>query len=400
MVWMLAFLCLGLVGAAGYYQGPVRAAFSFFGLLFGSLLAGPLSPLTKRLLPLFGLRHPAWNIFAPQVLAFLVVLAIFKIAGQVVHQKIAVYFKYKVDDKTLYRWQRVYARLGFCVGILNGAFYFILLTLLIYSAGYFTTELATGEGQPAGARFLTATRAQLHQEHLDGVLASYDMVPPKVYQTADIATLILHNPLLVSRLSHYPPCLELAERPEFKDLAKDVELQQMIATQTKASAIIDYPKVQAIVTNAQIVAQVSGLIGHDLDDLQTFLTTGESPKYDPETILGIWDIDRAATLAQLRKTQPGLRPKQLHQIEQDLYPRIDGLTLTATPDNQMILKQPNPNTRESTVVSAGTWKKDPDASYEVNLPGSLPENSEVEFEEGKRLFLNKLGYVLAFDKEM
>jgi hypothetical protein len=155
MVWIIAFLCLGLVGAAGYYQGPVRAAFSFFGLLFGTLLAGPLSPLTKHLLPLVGLHHPAWNIFAPQVLAFLIVLIIFKIAGQVVHQKIAVHFKYKVTEQLLYRWQRIYARLGFCVGLLNGAFYFILLTLLIYSAGYFTTEAASGEGDPAGARFLT-----------------------------------------------------------------------------------------------------------------------------------------------------------------------------------------------------------------------------------------------------
>src|SRR5580658_651713 len=111
MVWIIAFLCLGLVGAAGYYQGPIRAGFSFFGLLFGTLLAGPLSPLTHRLLPLIGLRHPAWSIFAPQVLAFLVVLTVFKIAGQVVHQKVALHFKYKVDDKTLYRWTRCYGRL-------------------------------------------------------------------------------------------------------------------------------------------------------------------------------------------------------------------------------------------------------------------------------------------------
>src|SRR5271155_1462911 len=148
MVWFILLLCLGLVGAAGYYQGPVRAGFAFCGLLFGTMLAGPLSPLTQRLLELVGLHHPAWNIFAPQVLAFLIVLTIFKIAGQVVHQKIAVYFKYKVDDKTLYRWQRVYARLGACVGLLNGSFYFLLLTLLIYSAGYFTTEAAVGEGDP------------------------------------------------------------------------------------------------------------------------------------------------------------------------------------------------------------------------------------------------------------
>ncbi len=399
MVWIIAFLCLGLVGAAGYYQGPVRAAFSFFGLVFGTLLAGPLSPLTKHLLPLVGLHHPAWNIFAPQVLAFLIVLIIFKIAGQVVHQKIAVYFKYKVSEQLLYRWQRVYARLGGCVGLLNGAVYFILLTLLIYSAGYFTTEAATGQGDSAGARFLTETRKELLGQNLDHVLASYDMVPGRVYEASDLAVLILHNPLLLSRLSHYPVCMQLAERPDFKNLARDAQLQQMITTQAKVSDILRYPPVQAMLTNATVVNQVAGLIGDDLDDLQTFLTTGQSPKFDPETILGIWDIDRAATVAQVRKKQPAVTPKQLGKIEEDLFPLILGLSLTATPDGQMILKQPNPNTSESTIVAAGTWKKDQD-TYEVNLPGSLPETSEIEIEKGIRLFLPKFGYVLAFDKEL
>jgi uncharacterized membrane protein required for colicin V production len=399
MVWIIVFLCLGLVGAAGYYQGPVRAAFSFFGLLFGALLAGPLSPLTQRLLPLFGLHHPVWNIFAPQVLAFLIVLTIFKIAGYMVHQKVAVYFKYKVSDQVLYRWKRVYARLGFCVGLLNGAFYFILLTLLIYSSGYFTAEAASGESDSGSTRFLTETRKELHNLNLDRVLAPYDMVPGRVYQAADMIELVLHNPLLVSRLAHYPPCLELAERPDFKNLARDVQLQQMIATQAKPIEILRYPTVQAMVTNGTVFAQVSSLLAPDLDDLQTFLTTGQSPKYDPETILGLWEIDRAATIAQVRKKQPNITPKQLGKIEQDLFPLIRGLSLTAMPDKQMILKQPNPNTSENMVVAAGTWKKDQD-TYEVNLPGSLPETSEIEIEEGNRMFLPKFGFVLAFDKAL
>jgi hypothetical protein len=399
MVWIFLLLCLGLVGAAGYYQGPVRAGFAFFGLLFGTLLAGPLSPLTQRLLVLLGLHHPAWSIFAPQILAFLIVLTIFKIAGQVVHQKIAVYFKYKVDDKTLYRWQRVYSRLGLCVGLLNGSVYFLLLMLLIYSAGYFTTEAATGPGDPASARLLTDTRAQLHALNLDRVLATYDMVPEKVYETSDMAALVLHNPLLLSRLGHYPPCLQLAEQQEFKDLAHDKDLLQLIDTQAKVIDILNYPKIHAMLTNGAVVAQVRSIIEPDLDDLKNFLATGQSPKYDPETILGIWDIDRSATMAQLFKTQPGLTPTKLKAIEQDLFPLIKGLSLTATPDHQVYLKKPDPNNAENTVVAAGTWKKDQD-TYQVNIPGSLPETSEIDFQEGNRLFLPKFSYVLGFDKEL
>ena len=60
----------------------------------------------------------------------------------------------------------------------------------------------------------------------------------------------------------------------------------------------------AILTNAAMTAEVSGLIGNDLDDLQTFLMTGQSAKYDAEPILGIWTSDRAGTMAKLRQRQP------------------------------------------------------------------------------------------------
>jgi len=134
--------------------------------------------------------------------------------------------------------------------------------------------------------------------------------------------------------------------------------------------------------------------------------TGQSAKYDPETILGVWDIDRAATVARLRKEQPGLTPVRLGKIEHEMFPVIMGLSLTAIPDmdghagqGQMILKKPNPNTSESTVVATGTWKKEGD-TYQVNLPGTVPETSEIEIQETNRLFLPKFNYRLAFDKEL
>lgn len=138
MVWFIALLCLGLVGVSGFYSGPIRASFSLVGLFFGVILAKPLSPLTKHLLPIFGLSHPIWQLFVPQALAFAIVLVIFIMAGFAAHRKLIVHFKYKVDDKRVIRWERLYARLGFCVGILNGAIYFFLIMIPIYIGGYFT----------------------------------------------------------------------------------------------------------------------------------------------------------------------------------------------------------------------------------------------------------------------
>jgi len=92
MVWLIAIVCLGLIGLSGYYSGPIRASFSLVGLFFGVVLAKPLSPLTRHLLPMLGLKHPVWQLFVPQTLAFLIVWIIFIIAGSMVHRKLSVHF--------------------------------------------------------------------------------------------------------------------------------------------------------------------------------------------------------------------------------------------------------------------------------------------------------------------
>ena len=285
MVWIIALVCLGLVGIIGYYQGPILGAFTFFGLVFGSVMAGLLATLTKHLLPLMGLVHPIWGIFMPQAIAFVVVFIIFLVGGQVLHQKTAFYFKYKAKDKERISWERMYSRLGFCVGLLNGSVCFLLLMVPIYAAGYFATEAQVDESDLPMPRFLSSTRAEILKTGLARVVGAYDPTPPQLYKAADVAALILHNPLLESRLCHYPPLLQLGEVPEFDAVRNDLPLQNLIQTQAKVRDLITYPRLQAVLTNAALVTQVSTLISGDLDDLHGFLMTGQSPKYDPETIL-------------------------------------------------------------------------------------------------------------------
>jgi hypothetical protein len=398
MVWLIAFACLGLVGLTGYYSGPIRAGFSLLGLFFGVVLAGPLSPLTRHLLPVLGMTHPLWQLFVPQVLAFLIVLVIFMIAGGVAHRKLSHHFKYKVDEKKLIMWERLYARLGFCVGLLNGAFYFFLIMIPIYIGGYFTAEAATEDNNPPSAQFLTKTREQIHNLKLDRVLEAYDPIPPKIYQASDVADLVLHNPLLKSRIAHYPPFLTLGQRPEFQALANDEALFEMIDRQASIRDIIKYPSVQAIVTNTELTSQIYGILGNDLSDLQEYLNTGKSPKFDDETILGVWTVDPHASVALERKRHPGMTPPQIEKLREDMYPLITDLSLTVTTDNQIILKKQMAGSDNPTTVAVGTWKKD--GTYEVTIPGSKPETTEIEIDEGDTMLLPKDGYVLVFDKEM
>ena len=77
---------------------------------------------------------------------------------------------------------------------------------------------------------------------------------------------------------------------------------------------------------------------------------------------------------------------------------ISDLSLTATIDNKMILKKRALGSDSSTVVAVGSWKKD--GTYQVNIPGSKPENAEIEIQGGDTMLLPKDGYILVFDKDM
>ena len=62
-------------------------------------------------------------------------------------------------------------------------------------------------------------------------------LPPQIYQASDMADLVLHNPLLKSRIAHYPPFLTLGQRPEFQALANDETLLEMIDRQASLATL-------------------------------------------------------------------------------------------------------------------------------------------------------------------
>jgi hypothetical protein len=405
MIWIIALLCMGLGGLAGKGRGAIRAAFSLLGLLFGLALARPLSPLGGYLLPLLGLQNPLWRLFVPGAIAFLGVLAIFKIVGSILHQKAVTHYKYQRDEELYFRWERLYGSLGFCVGMLNGAVYFFILMLPVYVVGYFTTEAADAS-LPASLRLITSLRPQLHAAGLDRVVAAYDPVPSTIYQAADIVDLVLHNPSLETRLVNYPPLLALAQQKEIKAITTNAALQGMIESQAKISDILSHPAIQAILTNAAATGQIRRLLGDNLEDLKEYLNTGKSPRFDGQKILGIWTVDVRACLLLERGNHPELLAKQIAALRTNLVPLIAGFSLAVTPDNQIILRKKEPGSAAPpTPVGLGTWKAAGD-SYEIAISDAKPgivrvaptTNGTLQMQVPMEL--SQEAHVLVFNKEM
>jgi hypothetical protein len=79
-----------------------------------------------------------------------------------VHHKVAHHYKYRADDVTRLRWERLNERLGACIGVVVGCVWLILLGLGIYIAGYPTVQLSSDDNATGIYRFLNMARRDLH----------------------------------------------------------------------------------------------------------------------------------------------------------------------------------------------------------------------------------------------
>jgi len=301
MIWLLALILLASLAALGYRQGAIRVAFSLIGIILGIILAGPLGKLLKPALGAVGVKNPVLLWVLGPVIVFVLISIIFKIAALAVHQKVDVYYKYRAGDLRLARWERLNERVGLCLGLVNGALYLSLISFVVYALSYWTVQMASGETDPWVLRRLNGLGQDLHSSGFAKVTSSIDPLPQTFYDTADLAGLIYNNSLLEARLQRYPGFLGLAERAEFSDLANDKEFTEMWQRHDPVKNVLDHPKAQVILNNPDLLRMIWQTLIPDLQDLRTFLTTGKSPKYDPEKILGRWDFDLNYTMIMVHK---------------------------------------------------------------------------------------------------
>src|ERR1700685_770979 len=98
------------------------------------------------------------------IVAFFVVLVLFKVAGHFVHRKVEVYYKYKTGDLRLALWERLNARLGACIGALNGTAYIVLISFLIFNFSYWTAQVASSDDESRATRFVNRLGNDLQKE--------------------------------------------------------------------------------------------------------------------------------------------------------------------------------------------------------------------------------------------
>jgi hypothetical protein len=404
--WVLALVLLASLAGLGFRQGAIRVAFSFVGILFGVLLAGPLGKLVKPLLVVLGLKTPALAWLLAPLIAFVLISVIFKVAGRMVHQKVDVHFKYKAGDLRLALWERLNRRLGLCLGLANGALYIILLSVVIYPLSYWTFQMATSDDDPRSLKLLNRLGQDLQDTGFAKVARAIDPMSKVWYDSADLAGLIFNNPLSQARLSRYPAFLGLTERAEFQDMANDPQFTELFLGRKPILTVLDHPKAQAILHNPELVQLIWATVVPNLKDVPVFLDTGKSPKYGAEKILGRWTFNVNAAMGLFRHGKPNISSTDMQKWKKWMALSFAKTSFVAMTDHQAILKSapqlklPAANTAppSATQTLKGQWKTE-DSKYQLTLSGAGQDEQLSAAVEGDRLTIGAEGLGLVFDRE-
>src|SRR6478609_2420321 len=173
-IWLLAIIILAAVAGVGYNQGAIRTSISFFGIILAFLLAPLAGKIFVPIMGLVGVKSPLWLWALPPLFGFILISALVKTGGFFVHQKVDVYYKYKAGDLRLALWERINARLGACVGLLNGVAYLVLIAFVIYIFSYWTVQLAATDTNPKTISLLNVLGRDLKSTGLDRVAKAID----------------------------------------------------------------------------------------------------------------------------------------------------------------------------------------------------------------------------------
>jgi hypothetical protein len=405
LLWLLCLLLLASLAGLGFRQGAIRVAFSLVGILVGACLAGPLGNLLKRPLMAVGLKNPTLVWLLGPLIVFILISIIFKLAAMPVHLKADVFYKYKAGDLRLALYERLSHRLGLCLGLANGAAYFTLISMVIYSLSYWTIQVANSETDATSVKILNNLGRDLESSGFAKVARALDPMPESYYDAGDIAGLVYRNPLIEARLTRYPAFLGLAERAEFKDLANDAEFAQMLQKQEPIRTVLDYPKLKAIASNPDLLQEVWTILKPDLKDLPVFLQTGKSPKYDQQKILGRWNFNVNSAFALVRLARPNTPTIEMQKVKRWMQAAFHDTSFVAMPDHAALLKNiptlklpPAALTSSGPQTLQGQWK-DLDDKYQLSFSSAGAEGDLMASVEGDRLTMKGQGVNLVFDRE-
>jgi hypothetical protein len=365
----------------------------------------PLGHLIHPLLPHLGVTNPITAWWVAPIVGFILASIPFMVAAHMLHVRSEHYYKYHAGDLRLALWSRLNTRLGICIGLLNGAVYFILISFFIFNMGYWTTQAAGASDQPLTVRLANSLADGLEKSGFSQTAVGVGKLSPTYYKLADLTGLLMQNPQLASRFAEYPALISLWHRPDMQSLVTDPLVTNALASGTSLSEILKTPSMQGFIQNKDLNKVVLDSVTTNLDDLTNYLSTGYSAKYSKEPILGNWGFNAGSTLAWFRQEEPKMGAKEMAAIRALWSQGYSPATLLLTADYQLYIKgwpkfeaKPQPNQPPFQSLDAqGDWSRD-GANYTLHFTLNGEDKYLSGTTDGLRLKLKDGRNLLIFDR--
>ena len=404
-IWILVLGMMLSLAALGYRQGAIRVSFSLIGIIVSALLAGPLSKHVKPMLPQVGIHDPTLIWLLSPLVVFCVLLIPFKSVGFFVHRKVEVYFKYKEDGIQLIRWNRLNARLGLGVGLVNALVYLLLISFIIFDLSYWTTQVATSDNEGVVIKLLNRMGRDAETTGFAQIARAIDPMPDSFFKYADLAGLLYQNPQLSDRLADYPMFISLSEREDFKQLGQDAGFQNAWKQNAPIQQLLGNELFKSMWETKPTAQLVWGIVQDNFDDLYAYLQTGKSAKYNSKGIVGRWDFNIAATTSRLLEIRPVISSREMRVLRAWVSQSYAKTAFVAGADGQAFLKNlphlksaPGQPPVTETVTLKGKWKGDGD-DYKLSLSGGTQKQSMPAQIDDTRLIIKDDKTTLVFSRE-
>jgi len=403
-IWILAVIVMVVTALAGWRLGAIRAAISFAGILIAALLAGVAGKLFHPILPFVGVGNPVLTWALAPVFGFILISILVKVAAQPVHNKVEHFYKYQAGDLRLALFTRVNARLGICIGLLNGAVYFVLISFVIFNLTYWTTQVAVAPQQPLPIRLVNQLGNDLQATHLTRMASAVATLPPLYYQFADLAGFLMQNPQVGPRLAAYPALTSLWERDDFQPLVQDNTVTNALTAGATLGELLNDPNVRAFLQNKEQRALVTGILTNQLADLTTYLQTGKSAVYDDQKIIGRWEFNPAVTVAWMRQSRPKIPASEMRSVRAWMMQAYAQTRVLVTGDHQIFIKS-LPHIKvtpgQPTTTEQNDWKGDwsvNGTSYDLHVVFNGEDKFMTATAEELRLSVKDGKNLLIFDR--
>src|SRR5262249_49539502 len=181
------------------------------------------------------------------------------------------FYKYHAGDLRLALWSRLNTRCGICIGVLNGAAYFILISFFIFNMAYWTSQATKDpverSDEPMMSRLVSNLGEGLQKSGFSQTATGVGKLSPMFYKLADFLGLLMQNPQVGPRLAEYPGLISLWHRPDMQGLVSDPNVTNALACGTSLGEMLNVPAVKDFIANKDLTKVVLGTVTNNLDDI-------------------------------------------------------------------------------------------------------------------------------------